>query len=214
MADWKSHSTHEARGRRDHVRNGGESCQSRGRLLAGFFGGWGRLPGAGWHCHAERPVEVGTVRVRAIGERAERLIRNARAALIASSPAPADAALAEAQVAIRELTALAVELAERVSTAQGTAPAVPAAAPGAEVVERLKRLTGHERASVATALVRREQVPPAGAERRTLRVIPVEDRVVVQVRLPDDRRRGPDTYILHKEELLRLLPAEEASAVN
>ncbi len=214
MADWKAHRAHEARGRRDDASSGGAPRQSPGRLLEGFFGGWGRLPGSGGHCHAERPVEVGTVRVRAIGERAERLVRKARAALIASSPEPTDAALAEAQVAIRELTALAVELAERASTTPGTAPAVTAAAPGAEVVERLKRLTGHERASVATALVRREQVPPAGAERRTLRVVPVEDRVVVQVRPPDDRRRGPDTYILHREELLRLLPPEEAPAVN
>ena len=129
MADWKSYPTHETRGRRDDVPSGGEPCQSRGRLLEGFFGGWGRLPGA-------------------------------------------------------------------------------------EAVERLKRLTGQERASVATALVRREQVPPAGAERRTSRVVPVEDRVVVQVRPSDDRRRGPDTYILHREELLRLLPPEEAPAVN
>jgi len=214
MADWKSYPTHQARGRRDDVPGGGEHCQSRGRLLEGFFGGWGRLPGADWHGHAKGPVERGAVRVGEIGERAERLVRNARAALSASSSVPADAALAEAQAAIRELTALAVELAERASTTPGTAPAVPAAAPGTEVVERLKRLTGHERASVATALVRREQVPSAGAERRTLRVVPVEDRVVVQVRLPDDRRRGPDTYILHQEELLRLLPPEEASAVN
>ena len=214
MADWKAHRAHEARGRRDDMPSGGEPCRSRGRLLEGFFGGWGRLPGAGWHGHAERPVEVGTARVRAIGERAERLVRKARAASIASSPELADAALAEAQVAIRELTALAVELAERAATTPGTAPATPAAAPGAEVVERLKRLTGQERAAVATALVRRAQVPPAGAERRTLRVVPVEDRVVVQVRPPDDRRHGPDTYILHQEELLRLLPAEEAPAAH
>ena len=213
MADWKSYPTYQARGRRDDMPSGGAPGQSRGRLFEGFFGGWGRLPGAGWHGRAERPVEVGTVRVRAIGERAERLVRNARAALSASSPEPAAAALAEAQAAIRELTALAVELAERASTTPETAPVVPAAAPGAEVVERLKRLTEHERASVATALVRREQVPPVGAERRTLRVVPVEDRVVVQVRLPDGQRRGPDTYILHREELLRLLPPEEAPAV-
>ena len=54
----------------------------------------------------------------------------------------------------------------------------------------------------------------AGVERRTLRVVPVEDRVVVQVRRSDDRRRGPDTYILHREELLQLLPPEETPAVN
>ena len=54
----------------------------------------------------------------------------------------------------------------------------------------------------------------AGVERRTLRVVPVEDRIVVQVRPPDDRRRGLETYILHQDELLGLLPAEETSAVN
>ena len=36
----------------------------------------------------------------------------------------------------------------------------------------------------------------------------------MQVRLPDDRRRGLDTYILHQDELLELLPAEEAPIVN
>jgi hypothetical protein len=213
MAKWKSYPSPETRGRRDDAPEDGALCQSRGRLLAGFFGGWGQLHGAGWHGHAERP-EVAALRLRAIGERAERLVREARAALPTTSPEPAGAALAEVQVAIRELTALAVELAERAPTTPRTAPAVAPDAPGAEAVERLKRLTGHERAAVATALAHREQVRAAGAERRTLRVVPVEDRVVVQVRPPDDRRRGLDTYILDREELLGLLPPKDVSAAQ
>ncbi len=171
----------------------------------------------------ERPVEaVAVERLRALGERARRLA-------------------AEVLAAVEELEALALELAaaqgglpvpprlrnEQRPSAQVMEPArtAPSAAgrsegngqlSSAQVMERLQRLTGQQRALIAEAVERRQQLEAAGllaeGERRTFRVVPPsDDNIVVQVRAPGERR-GMATYVMSPEELQQLLPPEDDEA--
>ena len=168
----------------------------------------------------ERPVEaVAVERLRALGERARRLAT-------------------EVLAAVEELEALALELAaargelpapQRSRNEQR--PAAPVVGPArtarsaagrsegkeqpssAQVMERLQRLTGQQRALIAEAVERRQQLEAAGLlaeeERRTFRVVPPSpDNIVVQVRAPGERR-GMTTYVMSPEELQQLLPPED-----
>lgn len=171
----------------------------------------------------ERAVEALAVeRLRALGERARRLAT-------------------EVLAAVEELEALALELAaargelpapqrprsdQRPSAPVAQPPSTPPIAAGrskgndqltsAQVMERLQRLTGQQRALIAEAVERRQQLEAAGllaeGERRTFRVVPPsDDNIVVQVRAPGERR-GMSTYVMRPEELQQLLPPEDDEA--
>ena len=171
----------------------------------------------------ERAVEALAVeRLRTLGERARRLAT-------------------EVLAAVEELETLALELAaargelpapqrprndQRPAATVVEPPRTPSTAAGrgrgndhltsAQVMERLQRLTGQQRALIAEAVERRQQLEAAGllaeGERRTFRVVPPsDDNIVAQVRAPGERR-GMSTYEMRPAELQQLVPPEDEEA--
>ena len=159
----------------------------------------------------ERPVEALAVeRLRVLGERARRLATEVLAAV------------EELEALALELAAARLELPAQVTEPARTPPIAARRSRGndqlssAQVMERLQRLTGQQRALIAEAVERRQQLEAAGLlpgdERRTFRVVPPSpDNIVVQVRAPGERR-GMATYVMSPEELQQLLPPEDDEA--
>ena len=166
----------------------------------------------------ERPVEALAVeRLRALGERARRLATEVLAAV-----EQLEALALELAAARYELPAPERPGAERAAPERPRkdepAPVPPRKnqSPSEQVMERLQRLTGQQRALIAEAVERRQQLEAAGllaeGERRTFRVVPPsDDNIVVQVRAPGERN-GMTTYVMRPEELQQLLPPEDDAA--